>query len=181
MPNYPGKRKGTRRIVIWTRLEGDEKSKPREWVITGSKADGDAFEARKRIELGEQSRVEIRTVPLFSSFCVDRYAPHARRHLKAGTWERRHYQVVTLIRHFGKTKINAITLADVERFKDVRFEEGLKAISINGELSLLRTILDYAEALGIVIPKLAWKRLPERGRGRVLVWTAGEVSALFAC
>ena len=129
MPNYPGKRKGTRRIVIWNRPEGEEKSKPKEWIITGTKADAETFEARKRIELGEQSRSEIRTVPLFSNFCVERYTPHAKRHLKAGTWERRHYQVATLIRHFGRMKINAITLADVERFKDVRLAEGLKAIS----------------------------------------------------
>jgi len=180
MPNYPGKRKGTRRIVIWAKLEGDAKSKPHEWIVEGTKADGAVFEARKKVELAQKRNLAPRTAPLFSSFCVERYAPYARRHLKAGTWERRHYQVATLIRHFGRLKMHAIGLVDVERFKEIRIEEGLKAVSINGELSVLRGVLEYADALGVVVPRLKWKRLPERGRGRVRAWTTEQVQALYA-
>src|SRR5438128_1082382 len=98
MPNYPGKRKGTRRIVIWARLADDPKSKPREWVIAGSKKEGDDFEARKRIELLQQmGAAEFRTAPTFEVFCVERYKPHAKSHLKVSTWSKvRRYQVETL-------------------------------------------------------------------------------------
>lgn len=181
MPNYPGKRKGTRRIVIWAKLEGAPRSKPHEWVIEGKKTDGDAFEAAKRIELNRSRRAEFRVAPSFSSFASEYYIPYAQKHLKAGTWKRRQYQLATLEGYFGDLKMPEIALADVERFKDARLRavRTVKPISINGELSVLRTVFDYAERLGIAVPKLKWKSLPVIGKGRVLVWTRDEVEALF--
>ena len=177
MPNYKGKRPGTRRVVIWAKLQGESRSKPHEWVIRGSKKDGDAFEAAKQIELNSRRRVELRTAPTFVSFCVEHYKPHAKAHLKASTWDKvRTYQVETLCKHFGDIKLSELTVLDVERFKSTR---NVGPTAVNNELRILRTILNYAETLGVAVPKLKWKRLPVRGKGRVRVWTASQVAALF--
>lgn len=177
MPNYPGKRKGTRRIVIWAKLEGESRSKPHEWVVEGSRADGEAFEAAKKIELNRLRRVEIRTAPSFSDFCVRHYAPHAETHLKASTWGVRVHVLATLQNHFGRIKLSEVSVADVERYKAVR---NVDPSTVNAELRVFRTVLNYASTLGVPVPVLKWKKLPERGKGRVRVWTRDEVEALFA-
>jgi len=171
MPNYKGRRPGTRRIVIWS------KGKPLEWIVEGSKPDGDAFEARKRLEL-EAGQKETRSVPTFSAFCEERYRPHAEAHLKASTWRKvRIYQVATLVEFFGQKKLTEITLQDVESFKVSR---AVGATAVNNELRVLRTMLNFAEALNIPVPKLRWKKLPVRGAGRVRVWTVTELERLFS-
>lgn len=177
MPNYPGKRKGTRRIIIWAKLEGDSQSKPHEWVITGTKKDGDAFEAEKRIALNSQRRVELRTAPTFFQFCAEQYRPHAEKHLKASTWKVRIYQLATLMQHFGAIKLSELTVADVERYKAWR---GVSAGVVNNELRIFRTVLNYAASLGVPVPRLTWKRLPVRAPSRVKVWTEEQVRALYA-
>lgn len=181
MPNYPGKRKGTRRIVIWAKLEGEAKSRPREWVITGTKTDADDYEARKRIDLLQQKgAAEFRTVPTFEVFCVERYKPHAKSHLKESTWSKvRRYQVETLCKHFGGIKLSELAVLDVERFKEQRTQGGTGASSVNNELRVFRTILNYAKSLGIPIPELKFKKLPVRGQGRVKAWTDDEVQRLY--
>lgn len=179
MPNYPGKRKGTRRIVIWTRLEGEAKSKPREWIVRGSKKDGDAFEAVKRLELNTYRRTALRTAPSFEVFCVEHYAPHAKAHLKETTWRKvRRYQVETLCKFFGPIKLSELTIADVEKYKAARISAA--PIAVNSDLRVFRTILNYARSLGVVVPELRWKRIPVRGKGRVRVWTEEQVQALYA-
>lgn len=181
MPNYPGKRKGTRRIVIWAKLEGEAKSRAREWVIAGSKREGDEFEARKRIELGQQQHVEFRTAPSFSDFCLRQYRPHAESHLKRSTWNKvRKYQVATLCEHFGAIKLSELAVLDVERFKEARTTAGSGASSVNNELRVFRTILNYAKTLGIQVPDLKFKKLPVRGQGRVKAWTDDEVQRLYS-
>ena len=179
MPNYPGKRKGTRRIVIWIRLEGEAKSRPREWVIEGTKAEGDQFESRKRIELGQQRRTEFRTAPTFSDFCLDHYAPHAERHLKDTTWSKvRKYQVATLIGLLGPIKMSEFAVADIERYKAERLKDAGPS-SINNELRVFRTILNYARSLGVPAPELKFKKLPIRGKPRALAWTSAQVAFLY--
>lgn len=176
MPNYKGRRPGTRRIVIWAN------GKPNEWVIEGTKADGDAFEARQRLEL-EAGRLSTRTAPLFCDFCQLQYRPHAEKHLKHSTWHNvRKYQLATLIGFFGPTKLTDIEHADVEEFKDERLEAGTGPSSINNELRVLRTVLNYAGDSGYPVAKVKWKRLPERGEGRVKVWGRAELEQIFrAC
>lgn len=179
MPNYRGKRPGTRRIVLWAKLAGETKSRPHEWVIEGRKRDGDAFEARKRIELGEKQRIELRTAPTFSAFLADHYGPHAKRHLKASTWRVRKFQLASLEEHLGTIKLSELALSDIERLKSARAAK-VEASTVNNELRVLRTVLNYAKALGVAVPEIRWKRLPVRGKGRVRVWTAEQVQALFA-
>lgn len=177
MPNYPGKRKGTRRIVVWAKLANESQSKPHEWVIEGTKRDADAFEAAKRIDLNSRKRVDIRIAPTFVHFCVEQYKPHAKAHLKDSTWSKvRRYQVETLCRHFGAIKLSELAVLDVEQYKAVR---AVGPTAVNNELRVLRTILNYATTLGVAVPALKWKRLPVRGKPRVRVWTAAQVDALF--
>src|SRR4051812_13167661 len=119
MSNYPGKTKGTRRIVVW------HKNQRREKVIRGGKRDADEYEARWRLELAAGEQVDPHTVPAFSNFCASRYKPHAEKHLKASTWKKvRIYQLETLSKHFGRLKLTEITLTQVESFKTARLAEG---------------------------------------------------------
>lgn len=184
MPNYQGKTKGTRRIIIW------QHNKPLEKVIRATKREADEFEARWRLELQGNEPADPRLVPLFSDFCVSRYRPHAEKHLKASTWEKsRIYQVDTLCKHFGHLRLTEFTLVAIENFQDARQADlvtwhgktaAMKNSSINIELRILRTILNWAKELGYPVPKLKWKRLPERGKGHVRAWTTSEVQALYA-
>jgi integrase len=179
MSNYPGKRKGRRRIVIWARLGSDTKSRQHEWTIVGSKREGDEFEARKRIELGQSQTAEFRIAPRFSDFCQNHYRPHAEGHLKGSTWKKvRKYQVATLIAHFGPIKMSELAVLDVERFKAAR-KVLVEASSVNNELRVFKTVLNYAKSVGVPVPALKFKMLPVRGEGRVFCWTNQEVTALF--
>lgn len=178
MPNYPGKRKGTRRIVVWAKLPGEAKSRPREWVVRGTRTQGDAFEARKRLELG-QRQTEFRTAPSFEVFCVEQYRPHAKAHLKESTWKKvRRYQIETLCRFVGPMTLSDFTVLTVDRLKTSLLEQ-MVASSVNNHLRVLRTILNYARAIGVPVPDVRWKKLPVRGRGRVFVWTDEDVQKIF--
>lgn len=171
MPNYPGRRQGTRRVVIW------HKNKPLEWVVEGTKADGAAFEARQRVELDAGRKLSTRTAPVFSEFCRDKYRPHAEKHLGANTWHKvRKYQVVTLMSFFGPKRLTELSAEDVEDYKNFR---KVKASSVNNELRVLRTILNWAAAMRYPVADLTIKRLPTRGQGRVRVWTAEQIGRLY--
>lgn len=179
MPTYPGRKKGTRRIVV--RHNGRKLEK----VIEGTKAEAEEFEARWRIELAQGDPVDPKTVPRFSDFCVDHYAPHARTHLKSTTWQNvRVYQVDTLAKFFGKYRLHEIAVKLVDAYKADRQKtiyrgKPIGATAINNELRILKTILFYARDLGYQIAPLKWKRVPERGHGRVRVWTRGEVQRIL--
>ncbi len=171
MGNYPGKRKGTRRIVIWT------SGRPREWTIRGTKADGERFEAQKRIELGETQHGPRGAVD-FSTLCRE-YSIHAQAHLKESTWKVRKYIIVTLEEHFGQLPVSQFTVPRVDGFKLTRMTE-VGAVAVNNELGILSAILTYGRSVGYPIPKLKWKQLPERGHGRVKVWSGHEIQRIFA-
>lgn len=156
----------------------------------GGKREAEEYEARWRLDLEGADPVDPLRVPAFSDFCVSRYRPHAEKHLKASTWnDVRIYQVDTLCRHFGHLKLTELTLAAIEKFKGDRGAEmvtwhgktrPMRASSINNELRVFRTILNFARDLGYPVPKLKWKRLPERGHGRAKAWSMDEIQALYA-
>jgi integrase/recombinase XerD len=184
MPNYKGKTKGTRRIIIW------RKNKPHERVIQGTKREADEYEARWRLELEGTDPIDPLRVPRFSDFCVSHYRPHAERHLKASTWASTQiYQVDTLARHFGSLRLSEFSLSSVEQFKTARHEEKLVKrhgqlrpvtdSTINAELRLLRTILNFAKSMGYPVAEVKWKRLKVRGNPRAQAWTEDEVQRLF--
>jgi integrase len=185
MPNYPGRRRGTRRVVIWS------SGKPLEWVFEGSKADGDKFEARKRLELAAREGAR-RAVPRFSKLCEE-YALHAEQHLKASTWRVRLFQLTNLIEFFGQKLADEISVPMVDAYKAHRratiSSRGPQAgkgkvepSTVNAELRVLRTIFTWATDAGYQMPKLKWKKLPVRGEGRARAFTADELERLYgAC
>ncbi len=185
MSNYPGRTKGTRRIVIWHKGKREEK------IIIGTKTDGDEWEARRRLELSGQDTVDPKRIPAFSDFCVSRYKPHAERHLKGSTWNTvRVYQVDTLCKVIGHLKITDVPRPEaIERYKAERskakvFRHGawhpMKPSSINNELRVLRTILNWARELGYSVPVFKWKKLPIRGKARARAWTGEQIQALYS-
>lgn len=172
MANYKGRRPGTRRVVIWAKGERHE------WIVEGTKVDGDSFEARKRLELEARPAARARAVPTFSDFLKDHYRPHAETHLKRSTWHNvRIYQVATLNAHFGPKRLSEFTLQDVEAYKVIDRSAGPTAV--NNELRVLSAILRYAREQGFPVPELRWKKLPVRGSPRARVWTPAQLGRLF--
>lgn len=170
MGNYPGKRRGTRRIVIWTQ------GKPKEWVVRGTKADGEKFEAQKRIELGELGSGLRNAVP-FSTLCRE-YAVHAEAHLKLSTWKVRRYLLATLIEAMGGVRVDQLAVPRIEAYKHRRLAT-VGAVAVNNELAALSAVLTYGRSAGYTIPRLKWRKLPERGHGRVKVWTVEELTLIL--
>jgi integrase len=176
MPVYPKKTRGRDKwtVTIWHR------GKRQDWTITGSKADAEAFEARKRVGFEVHAPGEIRTAPSFYDFCVSRYRPHAESHLKASTWHVRTYQLATLQEFFGPMRLTRITTEDVERYKNWRTERGAKPVTINNELAVLQAVRSFARHIGVPVGDFNVMHLPVRGRGRVTFWTTKQVAALYA-
>jgi integrase len=170
MGNYPGRRRGTRRIIIWT------SGKPREWTIRGTKADGDQFEARKRIELGEVA-AGPRSAVGFSTLCRE-YSVHAQTHLKSSTWKVRRYVLASLIEFFGETRVDRLSLPKVEAYKLHRLDS-VGAVAVNNELRALSAVMTYGRSVGYPIPRVNWRALPERGHGRVKTWSLTELGRIF--
>ena len=172
MPNYPGRRKGTRRIVIWT------KNRRNEWIVQGTKADGDAFEARKRLELNA-GLLSTRAAPTFSDFAKHQYVPFAQVNLKRSTWLKvRRYQLATLRDFFGPMRLTEISAEAIERYKMARAGD-IGRSSVNNELRVLRTVLNFAADLGYPASKPKIVKFKARGQGRVKTWTLPELSRLF--
>lgn len=172
MPNYKGRRKGTRRIVIWSQ------GKPLEWVVVGSKADGDKFEAEQRLKL-QANKLTKRAAPTMSAFCVDHYRPYAETNLRASTWKNvRVYQVATLLDFFGRMKLTEIDFDAVESFKRVRLQS-IVANTVNAELRVLSSILAVARDAGFPAskPKIVKLRVHET---RAHAWTLPELQRVFA-
>jgi len=179
MPNYKGRRLGTRRIVIWNG------GKSLEWIVEGTKADGDKFEARKRVEL-QANAAQQRSVPRFSKLC-EAYALHAETHLKASTWQKvRIYQVATLLQHFKGLRVDAFTTDDIDRFKRTRLLEVTRSkrmvgpTAVNNDLRVLTTILNWGREAGYPIPVLKIRKIKRRGNDRVKYWTRDELDRIFA-
>jgi integrase len=183
MPNYKGRRPGTRRVVIWS--EGRQL----EWIVEGTKADGDKFEARQRLELVAREGAR-RAVPRFSKLCEE-YALHAEQHLKATTWRVRVFQLANLIEFFGQKSADALSVPMVDAYKAHRTgtlasrgpnaqKTTVEPSTVNAELRVLRTIFSWATDAGYTMPKLRWKKLPVRGEGRARAFTTEELGLLYA-
>lgn len=181
MPIYPGRRPQTYRVTVYAH------GKQHEWILEGTRRDASTFEAEQRLALRAQPLSRSRAVPLFSTFSEERYAPHARAHLGADTWNKvRRYQVDTLVRLLGPRRVDELSAELIDAYKRTRLAEthrgkAVKASSVNNELRVLRTMLRWGRAeAGVPIPELRFKMLPGAGRGRVRAWTSAEVARLFA-
>jgi integrase len=174
MPNYKGKKPGTRRVVLW------HAGKRREWVVRGSKADGDRFEAKKRLEQRvEQGPSERRVAVTFYELSTE-YRVHAEQHLKKSTWTSRKYQLANLIEHFGETPLPALTVGMVDAYKLARVRAKTMPSTVNNELRVLRAVLNWGKDMGHEVPLLKWKRLPVRGDPRARAFTLDELERLWA-
>lgn len=172
MGNYPGKRKGTRRIVVW------KDGKPLEKTIRGGKTEGDLFEAKWRLEL-DATVHDTRAATTFERLCTDKYCPYGRAHLAKSTWRARSHIVVNLIGYFGAKRLTDFTLADLDAYKAHRQRESeLSASSENTEILTLLFILRWAEARGyrVTIPKVKLAKVP---KGRPRIWTDAQVTKLL--
>jgi integrase len=174
MPNYPGRKKGTRRIVVWN------KGKPHERIVAGTKADGAKAEAKLRLEL-EATDHRSRVVPTFAKLCSEKYIPFAEGHLAKTTWRARKNILVSLTRFFGKKRITDITTGDCDAYRDFRREEselGLGPASMNTELRTLKYVLVWAQNRGYAVrlPKIDYEKETD---GRVRLWTPEQVEHLL--
>lgn len=173
MAIYKGRSPGTWRVVVWA------KNRSHERIVEGKKSDAEAYEAKLRLELAAQRKVATRTAPSFSSFCASHYRPHAERHLGNRTWRTvRIYQVATLESFFGEMKLTEISTEEVESYKRVRLKD-VGPSSVNNELRVLRTILNWAKACGFPIPDIVVKKLPTHS-GRVRVWSTDQCHRMYA-
>ena len=158
--------------MIWAR------GKRHEWIVEGTKADGDAFEARKRLELNAET-LSTRVAPSFSEFCKHQYKPYAETNLKTSTWKKvRIYQLATLEEFFGSKRLTEITTEEIESYKGVR-SRAVRPSSVNNELRVLRTVLNYAAETSYPTARPRIKKLPQRGQARTQAWTAAELGRLF--
>lgn len=171
MPIYPGRRKGTWRVVVWS------KNVPHETIVEGTKGQARAHEATERLKLDRRT-AESRVAPTFLDFSRRQYVPHAIEHLRDSTWKSRRYQVTGLVDFFGDVRVNRITTELVEQFKKSRTD--LVPSSINMHLRVLSAMANWGRKAGVPFSDFAIKYLPERGRGRVKFWTTEEVGRIFA-
>lgn len=173
MPNYKGKRPGTRRVVLWN------KGHPREWVIEGSKRDGDDFEAKERLKLRAALPATARRVaPTFSELCRE-YGVHAEAHLKKSTWRVRRFQLASLVEFLGDKRLPELSPGLLDLYKTDRLGLKVRSSSVNNELRVLRAVLNWARKLGHEVPAFKVEMLKVRGKPRVRAFTAGELSRLW--
>lgn len=160
-------------VIFW-------KGKQHEWVVKGSKRDGDEFEALKRLEFqAKAGEVERRVAVSFFELSVE-YAAHAKAHLKASTWQSRKFQIDALTTHMGEVRVTELGPGYVDSFKRARDAEKLKASSINNELRVFGTVLRWGREMGHRIPLFRWKRLPERGEKKARAFSDEEIERIFA-
>jgi integrase len=153
-----------------------------ERLFHGSKKEAQAYEARWKLELEASApRATQRSVPRFSEFCETQYRPHAELHLKKGSlYQRKHY-LATLILWFGKKKLTEITNQDVRAFAAKRLGDGLRHVSVNNELRVLRIVRNFARSEKVPIADFQVKDLSE-GNQRVKAWEPDELARFIqAC
>src|SRR6185503_14222611 len=119
--------------------------------------------------------------PKLYDFCATIYKPHAKEHLKASTYGRRKYHLATIMLKLGDVSMSALSTAKVDEYKTARLADGVKATTVNSELTCLQAIVRYARDIGVTVPTFKVKRLPERegGRRNAESWSVAEVGRLL--
>ena len=156
--------------------------RPIKLTFTGSKADADLFEARRRIELGALDPATSRSVYDFEHFCAERYKPHAQATLRASTWGVRKFQLENLLLHFGRVKLPKLREPEVEAYKMKRLADGADKVTINTELNVLSAALTYAREtlkLPCASPKIRRFKIT-KNKGRVEFYSREEVARILA-
>jgi hypothetical protein len=128
--------------------------RPIKLTFTGSKADADLYEARRRIELGAIDPATSESVFDFEHYCAERYRPHAQATLRPSTWSVRKFQLENLLLHFGRVKLPKLREPEIEAYKMKRLADGADKVTVNTELNVLSATLTYArETLKLPCPK----------------------------
>lgn len=171
MPIYPGRRKGTHRVIVWARGE------PHEEIVEGSSTEAKDVEARMRLELRARGASKLSSDLRFSALCETLYIPHARARLAASTWSRREHILATLLEAFGDLLMSEFSTEGIDAFTEARLSRH-EATYINGDLRVLRKVLNFARERKLVVGECRINWLPEDER-RVTCWTSVEVERLF--
>ena len=161
------------RVRIWQRGQA------RSWMVRGSRHDAEKLEARKWLEL-DREPVAPQAAPTFLRFLLDEYQPHAELRLKPNWRRKQAYILATLAQEMGDLALTDISAAFMEEYARGRLAHGLKPVSVNGELRVLKRVLALARDRGhvVAVPKVA--ALPERGETRAKAWTAEELQRLLS-
>ncbi len=99
------------------------------------------------------------------SWALDMYIPYCNAHNAASTVERKVYALEKLAPYFWDTPLASVTREQLADFQQQRKLDGVRARTVNLELSTLRHLLQHAHEMGEVPhPPPTIKRLPERDR-----------------
>lgn len=168
-------RKGKKwRVVIYL-----GSGKREDWIVEGTKADAEAFEARKRVELEVGVSSDLRTAPTLSTYLTDHYRPYAERRLKTRTWKNRKYTLGTLASKLGDLRLTELKRPALEKYQNDRLGEKIKPSTINDEVKVLRAVCSHARANAVPCVEIKIDDLPVRGGRKVKAWTDKEVAALL--
>jgi integrase len=152
-----------------------------EKIVRGSKEDARRFEARWLADLEAQqpSAESVRSVPSLSAFLDGPYSAHARMVMKPSTMSNRVYKFATLKAHFGEMRLSDIDANAVESFQQAR-SKLVRASTVNGDVTVLLAVLNYARRRGLPVSVPHVKPLPERGkRKNADAWTREELVRLL--
>jgi integrase len=173
MPVYR-KSKEHWRVVIFLR------GKRSDFIVKGSKEQAEAEEARERVRLSlSDPQSEQRAALTFGDFCATHYRPHAELHLKNSSWARRASLLGFLMETFGDVKLTDIHAAAIDAYAKKRTEDGLRKVSINNELRVLRVILNFARERKFLVSDAKVKLLRVPYDGRAKAWTSQEINRLL--
>lgn len=182
MPVYPGKKKGEHRVRIWSQGEKED------WIIKGSKKDAEAYEARKRIEIEQGKALHGRVSPILRDFCLEKYEPWAKLHVKR-SWRSRKYQIATLLTTkldkkgttLGDKRLTELVPAILALYQEKRALL-VANISVNNEIAVLQAIITFAvEIESVPTTKFKCPPLPV-GERRVTCWDQLRIDTFFeAC
>jgi integrase len=178
MPIYPGKTKGTFRVVLWAPTIPDGPSKQHEKTFTGSARDAKLFEAQWRVQLRAATRRELRGVPRFTAFCVEIFTPYIRKRVAKTTWDR-HYAwgIAALCEHFGDLRLSDFSTLGIQEYQT---ERDAGPATVNGEVILLMSILNYArDAHNVPVQKIEHKPFTTM-KGRPKAWNETQCAHLLA-
>jgi len=75
---------------------------------------------------------------------------HSSINNSPSTVNRNPYLIKNLLQHFGGKYLYEIRELDIEQYKKIRLEAGVKHATVNRDLDLLRSILNKAKAWGII-------------------------------
>jgi len=178
MSIYPGRTKGTYRIVLWAPRTPEGKSVQHEKTFEGKRREAEVYEAQWRIKLRAGLHREFRGAPTLETFCAETFVPFIRKRIAEETWERSYsWKIAALCERVGDKRLPEISSLDAERYQN---ERDAGNSQINSEMVLLRSILKYAsERHGILVQKIHVKALAETTK-RPKAWSRAEIDRMIA-